>query len=163
PASRGLLETIIGGKRRREHRAGMFAAEPAARAQNGVANAFGIKPPAVGPAEPSVLDVFAIRGRGLSISVAEHDRPHQFLHRPAVADKLRGKVVEQFRVRWAFAGGPEVVDGADQAGAEKPVPGSVRIDPRRQRIVLGSDPFTELLAAALILGHRCEATHAPDL
>ena len=135
------------------------AVEPARRGQD--RNRESPRPPAAGPdnaASSRFCGSISLRRGGgwlaswkVRVSTSDADQP---LHRPAFLDERGGQVVEQLGVRRQFADVAEVVDRADQAGAEQMMPDAVDHHPRRQRIVGAGDPLGQFQPAAARRGER---------
>ena len=83
------------------------------------------------------------------VSAAEGDFANERLNGPAVLDKAKGKVVEEFGVAGKLAGLAEVVGCADDAFAEEVFPNAVGHDAGGQRIFGISDPVSEFESAGV--------------
>ena len=80
----------------------------------------------------------------------QHDRSHEPLDRPAVADESPGKVIEQLGMRRHVAGHAEIVDGFDDSFAEEMMPDAIHDHPRSERILRAGEPLREFEPAALL-------------
>ena len=97
--------------------------------KHGVPDGLGLKPPFRHlPAEPVLrVGVGILRmvlGRKL-VGARGDEVGDELFDRPPVLHELDGEVVEQLGVRWCFAGGAEVIDGADEPSSEEVVPNAV--------------------------------------
>ena len=85
--------------------------------------------------------VGAVEIRRHLVGFRSHDQPLHLLDAPALADELGGQPIEQFGIRRQRAHLAEIAGRADDAGAEVPSPDAIDHHARRQRIVVGGDPF----------------------
>ena len=74
---------------------------------------------------------------------------NQLLGGPAVLDKFRGKVIEQFGMRRQLPTGPEIFGRSHDSVSEQMMPDSIHIDASGKRVLCIRNPFGKLLPAAL--------------
>ena len=130
---------------RREHAGAAHPGIQLARdGQHGVADALGVEPAAVHPAEQGVLGVLGRQlGDGLArlaIGRRGHHQPVDRLEPPAAGDQLGGEPVEQLGMRGRLAPNAEIARRRHDPPAEMVLPEPVDDHPGRQGIVGLGEP-----------------------
>ena len=127
-----------------DRRAEALGVEFAADREHRVADGLGVEPADAVSAEEGVIRVGRLGGvmaGGLAVSAAEHHLTVHRLEAPAGLDEASGQVVEEFRVRRAFAEHPEVAGGIDDPAAEVMQPDPVHERPAHERVLTGGQPI----------------------
>ena len=93
---------------------------------------------------------------GELVRAREDDFANEFFCGPAVGDETLCEEIQQFGMCGRFAGGAEVVRGADESGAEEPEPDAVDVDAGGEWILRVGNPGGEFETATLIgIEGRC--------
>src|SRR5207247_610850 len=147
----GLREGIHAvGLRRLDAGAAERAVQEAAGRESRIANDLGIETDSLLPGEQQiarvlVLQVGAEAGR-LAVGAAGDNQAVHLFGRPALANKLAGKPIEQLGMRGWRALRAEVFFGLDEAAAKIAHPEAVYLDARREGVFEVDKPASEVEA-----------------
>ena len=136
----------------------------AAESENGIAHFLDRQPAAVESRPKAVarveLERLARRAAAHPVGAGVHDAPVHLFDRPTRIDELPGEVVQQSRVRGAFAHLAEIIRCADKAFTEMPQPNAIHHDPAGEGGIAGDQPVRQLPPAAALsnggLAAACE-------
>ena len=97
---------------------------------------------------------FRIGPAAQSIGPAKYQGSDEPSLRPSPGNEPSRQVIEQLGMGRPRSGQPKIIDRADDPLAEQLLPDAIDNDPRRERIVVVSDPVSQLAPPALPTGKR---------